>query len=265
VADGDDVTDRPGLRVLIADDERPARAKVRRFLERDPDVAFIHEAWDGPTTRTVIREAAPDLVLLDIEMPGERGIDLIASLTGAAVPHVIFVTAHDDYAVRAFELAAVDYLLKPFDAERFELAMQRAKDALDRGRDMEDVRRLARLVAEFGGAGRPPLTRIAAAHRGGRRVLIDANDIDWLEAERNYVRVHTATGCHLVRGPLAALEARLDPTRFARAGRGAVVNIARITHIEPAGHGDAVLVLRSGTRVRLSRRYAHALERRLAP
>lgn len=251
-----------GLRVLVADDERPARAKVRRFLADDPDVAVIHEAWDVPTTLAVIREAGPDLVFLDIEMPGGSGIDVLEALPPGAAPHVIFVTAHDTFAVRAFDLAAVDYLLKPFDERRFARALARVKTVIAARERAADARRLARLLAELGGPGPDRLERILVAE-GQRRRVVRLDEVDRIDAERNYVRLHAGKESWRARGTLAELEARLDPDRFVRVGRGTLVQLDRILHLEPAGHGDFILVLRDGTPVRLSRRYAERVAARI--
>ncbi len=260
------MTDPLRLRVLIADDERPARAKVRRFLANDADVGAIHEAWDGPTALAVIRDESPDLVLLDIQMPGMSGLELLASLPQEAAPHVVFITAFDAFAVQAFELAAVDYLLKPFDADRFSRAMRRAKDAVTAGRREEEMRRLRRAVAELGGTATAPLERLVVERSEGtdERQMLQLADVDRIEAERNYVRVHAGPASWRVRVTLAELEERLDPALFARVGRGTILNVARIARLEPAGHGDYTVVLRSGGRARLSRRYVDRLQGRIS-
>lgn len=250
------------LRVLIADDESPARARVRRFLADEPDILAIHEAWDGPTTLQVIREAAPDVVFLDITMPGMSGLDIAESLPAGAAPHIIFVTAHDDYAVRAFDLPAVDYLLKPFDEERFRRALDRARTATVRQQSTDDVTRLARLVQQLGAPAKPYLERILVED-GHRRVLLEVADVDRMEADRNYVLLHSARTTHRLRGTISDLERQLDPLHFARISRSLIVNLKRITHLEPAGHGDYDVSLRDGTRVRLSRRFTDRVAGRL--
>jgi two-component system, LytTR family, response regulator len=249
------------LRVLIADDERPARVRLRRLLAAEPDILAVHESWDGPTTMAVIREAEPDIVLLDITMPGMSGIDIAESLPAGAAPHIIFVTAHEDFAVRAFDVPAVDYLLKPFDAERFRRAFGRARDALAQQQTTDDAGRLARFVQQLG-AARSWMERILVED-GHRRVLVALADVDRIEADRNYVLLHTGPTVRRVRGTISDLEAQLDPARFARIGRGTIINLERVAHLEPAGHGDYIVVLRAGTRVRLSRRYSAAVAGRL--
>lgn len=259
------MTERLALRVLVADDEKPARAKVRRFLDADPDVAVVHEAWDGGTALSVIRDEEPDLVLLDIEMPGGSGLDVLASLPPDAAPHVVFITAFDEHAVRAFELAAVDYLLKPFDAARFARALARAKQAIASDRRGSELTRLASLLRDVQPAAERDAARLdrLLVDDGPRKVLVQLDEVDRLEADRNYVRVYAGGHSRRVRGTLADLESRLDPNRFARVGRGTIVNLERVTVIEPVGHGDYLLLLRDGSRVRLSRRFTAAVEARL--
>ncbi len=254
------------LRVLVADDEAPARAKVRRFLDRDPDVAIVYEARDGAATLSVIRDEAPDLVLLDIEMPGMTGLEVVAALPPEAAPHVVFVTAYDAYAVRAFELSAVDYLLKPFDAQRFAVAMTRAKRALASSRRQEDMARLVALLRERAetpaGASASYPDRLPVED-GDRTVLVRCADIDRFEADDGGVRVHAGGQTRRVRFTLAELEQRLDPARFARVGRGTIVNVDRVHAFEAVGHGDYVLIMRDHGRVRLSRRYVANVAARL--
>lgn len=254
----------PGLklRVLIADDEKPARSRLRRLLADEPDILAVHEARDGPGTLAVIREAAPDVVFLDITMPGMSGIDVAESLPPGAAPHIIFTTAHDEYAVRAFDLRAVDYLLKPFDEDRFRVALARARESLARERTTEDVERLAGLVRRIGAPAATYLERVLVED-GHRRVIVPLADVDRIEADRNYILLYAGRTVRRLRGSLAEFATQLDPAHFARIGRGTVVNLERITHLEPVGHGDYVVTLRDGTRVRLSRRYAEGVAGRL--
>ncbi len=255
------------LRVLIADDEAPARAKVRRFVERDSDVAVIFEARDGAAALSVIRDEAPDLVLLDIEMPVLTGLEVVAALSPETAPHVVFITAYDAHAVRAFELAAVDYVLKPFDAARFAVAMTRAKRALAASRRPDDLVRLLAVLQQTASA--PPGDSSAQypdrlpVEDGGRSVLVRCADIDWFEADDGEVRVHVAAQVRRIRFTLSELEQRLDPSRFARTGRSALVNLHRVHAFEAVGHGDYVLTMPGGGRVRLSRRYVSAVAARL--
>lgn len=243
------------VRVLIADDEPPARAKVRRFLAADPEIAIAGEAGSGPEAVEAIQRQRPELVFLDIQMPGLDGFGVLAALEPGTLPHVVFVTAYDEYALRAFEVHAVDYLLKPFDADRFRTALDRAKQRVRARPPADDdlEQRIRRAVAE---ARTPPayLDRILV-RTGSRAVFVRTDEIDWLEAEENYVRLHAGRESHLVRGTLAGLEERLDPAKFIRVHRSHVVNLASIRELHPWSHGDWMIVLRDGRELMLSRRY----------
>ncbi len=246
---------RAAIRALIVDDEPPARRKVRRFLEAEDDVEVVDEAGDGPAATAAIRERRPDLVFLDIQMPGADGFEVIEAL-GDTRPHIIFITAFHEHAVRAFDVEAVDYLLKPFDAERFQLALARAKERIrgdEPGLSLETMQRLLEGV----GAG-APLERILVK-REDRSFFVATAEIDWIEAADNYVKLHTRGGSYLVRGTLAGLESRLDRSRFVRISRSAIVNLERIAELRPWSHGDRIAVLRDGTELTLSRRYRKRL------
>ncbi|NIR43680.1 MAG: response regulator transcription factor [Gemmatimonadetes bacterium] len=242
------------LRALLVDDEPPARRKLRRFLDREPDVEVVGEVGDGPAAVAAIRELEPDLVFLDIQMPGADGFEVIEAL-GAARPHLIFVTAHHEHAVRAFEVEALDYLLKPFDEPRFRSALERARQRM-RGREPglpgEALRRL--LEAARGGTGQPILVK-----KDDRSFFVRQDEIDWVEAADNYVKLHTGRGAHLVRGTLGGMEDRLDPSRFVRVNRSAIVNLDRVAELRPWSHGDQIIVLEDGTELTLSRRYRKRL------
>ncbi|HSA55427.1 MAG TPA: LytTR family DNA-binding domain-containing protein [Gemmatimonadaceae bacterium] len=244
------------LRVLIADDERPARQKLRRLLSHHADVGSVFEAATGTDALRLIAGERPDLVFLDIQMSGLTGIEVLRALPSDAAPHVIFVTAYDQYAVEAFDLAAVDYLLKPYDRERFERAWGRARDALRSRERREDLERALRLLSQ----GRAETVERLLVEDGGRTVFVPVREIERLEAERNYVLIHAPPHRYRMRVKIGAIEQRLDPRRFARLGRGLLVNLDRIVEMVPAGHGDADVRLTSGVRVRLSRRYRHRLD-----
>lgn len=246
---------KPAIRALIVDDEPPARRKVRRFLESEGEIEVIGEAGDGPAAIAAIREGRPDLVFLDIQMPGADGFEVIEPL-GDACPHIIFITAFHEHAVRAFDVEAVDYLLKPFDAERFQVAVGRAKGRIRRNEPGLSPETLQRLLE--GVRGGAPLERILVK-REDRSFFVAVAEIDWVEAADNYVKLHTRRGSHLVRGTLAGLEGRLDPSRFVRISRSAIVNLERIAELRPWSHGDRIAVLRDGTELTLSRRYRKRL------
>lgn len=248
------------ITVLIVDDEPPARAKLRRFLAAEAGVEVVGEAESGTEAVAAIERLRPALVFLDVQMPGLDGFGVLAALGEALdsepLPHVVFVTAFDEYALRAFEVNAVDYLLKPFDSARFRTALERAKERLQR-RGGGDVERIAALLAQV--RPRPEyLERILVRGRD-RAVFLELSEVRWFEAEQNYVRLHTAGGSHLVRGTLAALEERLDPRHFLRIHRSRIVNTAHVRELRPWSHGDYQVVLRDGTELTLSRRYRDRL------
>ena len=225
-------------RVVIADDEAPARRIVRSYLGGRADVEVVAEAENGLEVVDAVRALGPDLVVLDIQMPGLTGFEAIDAIGLDAMPAVVFATAYDEFALRAFDVNAVDYLLKPFTRERFDRAFERA---LER-------RPIAPLMASL------PLERMVVRERD-RLFFVAVADIVHLSAEGNYVRVHTAGDSHLVRGTLADLEARLDPKRFARIHRSGIVNIEAVQEVRPHFHGDYIVTLKTGGTVRLSRRY----------
>jgi len=241
------------IRVLIVDDEPPARAKVRRFAEADPDLEVVGEAASGTEAVAAVEDLAPALVFLDVQMPGMDGFATLEALAGSDLPHVVFATAYDEYAVRAFEVHAVDYLLKPFGPDRFARAMERAKERIRARQDGDLDRRLRQVLAEA--RPRPaPLDRILVP-TGEKSILLQVERIDWIEAEQNYVRLHVGSTSYLARGTLAGLEERLDPGKFIRIHRSRIVNVDRVREIHPWSHGDQLLVLRDGTELLMSRRY----------
>ena len=242
-------------RVLIADDEAPARRLLRSCLARHDDVEVIGEAENGLEAVHAIRSLEPQLVLLDVQMPGLTGFEVIEAIGAEAMPAVIFATAYDEFALQAFDVHAVDYLLKPFSRERFDVAFERAQTRLENGQG--DAGKLATLLASLPHAA-SHLERIVVRH-GDRLFFVTTNDVVHLTAEGNYVRLHTPEGSHLVRGTLADLETRLDPKRFARIHRSGIVNIEAIKEVQSHFHGDYIIVLRSGETLRLSRRYQERL------
>lgn len=255
--------DRRALDVVIVDDERPARQKLRRFLGDEDGIRIVGEASDGASAAEAVREHRPDLLFLDIRMPGAGGFDVLESLDDVR-PHVVFVTAYEEHAVRAFDVGAVDYLLKPFDRTRFKRALERVIDRMesdDAAPDPATLERVWSALRSLGAAGtaHPPLERILV-RKGDRSFFIATARVDWLEAAGNYVRVHAGEEAHLIRSTLKHLEERLDPGRFARIGRGAIVNLDRVREIHDWSHGDRLIVLVDGTQLKLSRRYRKRIE-----
>ncbi|TXG02375.1 LytR/AlgR family response regulator transcription factor [Massilia arenae] len=237
------------MHLLIVDDERPARERLRRMLALEAGIGPVREAADGVEALRMVESERPDALLLDIEMPELSGIDLAASLPAPA-PLVVFVTAHEDYALRAFDSEAVDYLLKPFDQARLQRALERLR---------------ARLAAPMQAAA--PLAsaprQLLVSERGATRV-VQVADIEWLETADNYVALHTSAGAPLLRQTLGALLGQLGPA-FVRCHRRAAVSLSAVARLEPLDKGDCELVLRSGARVPCSRQYRPALLERLGP
>lgn len=246
------------LRVVLADDEPLGRLALRQLIARHPDLEVAGEACDGHDAVALVEQLRPDVLLLDVQMPELDGFGVIAEL--AAPPPTIFVTAHDSFAVRAFETHALDYLLKPVGAERFDASLARLRRELANHRAVEVGRRMAELVASVG-ARAAPRERLVA-RLGDRSSVIAVDDIDWIEAQDYCAAVHVATTVHVVRQSLTALEAQLDPARFVRIHRSAMVNVARIRELHH-GAGELVVVLHSGERLPVSRRRRESLERLL--
>jgi two-component system LytT family response regulator len=245
------------IRALIADDEAPARRRIRNLLRHRDEYDVVAEAKTGPDTVSAVRTHRPDLLFLDIQMPGLTGFEVLSSLDPAEVPITIFVTAYDDHAIRAFEAHAIDYLLKPFDDERFEAALHYAGRRL-RERNAERLGgHLHALLNHAVGDG-PPSTPARASFAVRKRdsiELVPAADIDWVEAAGDYVRLHAGGRAHLMRATLRDMEERLDRQSFLRIHRSTIVRLDRIGRLIPRARGDYGVVLRDGTELRLSRTY----------
>lgn len=251
------------MRILIVDDERPARDKLRRMLALEPDISAIDEARDGVEALERLATFAPDLLLLDIQMPEISGLDVAASLPAPA-PLVVFVTAYDEYAIRAFDANAIDYLLKPYDQQRLQRALRRARDRL--APPVAAVAAVA-AVAEaplapvVAASPLPAVTQLLVPERGGTRI-VRVEQIQWIETADNYVVLHTADGAPLMRQTLAGLVEKLG-ARFLRCHRRAAVQLDCIASIQALDKGDSELILRSGARVPCSRQYRAELMARL--
>jgi two-component system LytT family response regulator len=232
------------IRTLIVDDEPLARDRLRGFLRAEPSVEVTGECGSGPEAIAMIKAATPDLVFLDMQMPGCDGLQVIAQLPEDQRPAIIFATAHERFALDAFDVAAVDYLLKPFDRERFQQALRRAQDHLQRQRGTEI------LPASAGGVPKPDRIAVKA---DGRLVFLQPAEIIRVEAADNYVMLHLTTGRLMLRETMGAIETRLGTQQFARVNRSAIVQLDQIKEIQPAQHGDYTVVLRDGTKLPLSR------------
>ncbi len=245
------------LRAVIADDEPLARRRLRGGLAADRDLEIVAECSNGLEAVEAIEREKPDFVFLDVRMPGLDGLEVLDKVPAEERPRVIFVTAYDRYAVRAFDLRAVDYVLKPYDDERLLAAVTRAKDSLSA--PAPAVGDLLELLRRLGQSAPSP---IAVRTRRGI-VLVPVEEIDWIEAEDNYVRLHVGPKSHLLRSTLAEMEARLPESRFLRVHRGAIVNVDRMRELQPSTHGDFKILLRDGAMVPMSRRFRSQVQERL--
>jgi two-component system LytT family response regulator len=281
------------MRVLIVDDESLARQRVRRLLKAQTDVDVVGEAESGHEAVAMIRALQPDLVCLDVQMPGLDGFGVLQELDGGHVPMVLFITAYDEHAQRAFDVHAVDYVLKPVDEDRFRVAFEKARKqranavAAERlGELLETVRRLADGGAALAdakeatsAAGDAVVNAVPGANAGagatgryasrilvkqdGRMFFVKTADIDWIEADRNYVRLHVGSTAHSIRERISGIEETLDPRLFARIHRSTIVNLNRVREMQQWFSGDYVVILDDGTRLRLSRHYRDRVEKQV--
>lgn len=240
------------IRALIVDDEPLARERLRALLAAERDVRVEGECADGDEAVAAIRATAPDLIFLDVQMPGTGGFEVIREVGPERMPYVVFATAYDAFALRAFEVGALDYLLKPFDEERVRTAMERARERIASGGPRLDDNVLALLRGLHSPAA---FAERLTVRTGTRYVVVAVADVDWIQAEDNYVRLHVGTASHLMRETLAAMERTLDPRRFVRVHRSTIVNVERVRSIESWGLGEFLLVLKDGTKLQSSRGY----------
>lgn len=250
-----------GLCVMVADDEAPARQRIIDLLHRDSQVAAIVEASDGLSAVKLIRTRRPDLIFLDVQMPELDGLEVIAEVGAESMPLTVFVTAYDEHAIRAFEANALDYLLKPFSDQRFEATMARVSIRMDERSVREFGRRMLRLISAAS-AREVPLDRLVVKSGGSTR-FVRVADIDWIEAAGVYANLHVGGKELLYRAALSELAERLDPVRFVRVHRSAIVNIESVLRLEPISHGEFEVILKDGSRAKISRTYRSQLEKRL--
>ena len=252
------MADATRIRALVVDDEPLARAMILEMLETDSNVEIVGECANGREAVEVIKSSAPDIVFLDIQMPEVGGFEVLESLDANAHPYVIFVTAYDQYAVRAFEVHALDYLLKPFDRERFEGAWRRAKAQIKLDRTSRRDQDIIALLEELK-AGPRYLERLVIKN-GGRVFFLHVQDIHCIEAEGNYVRVYDHQKGYLLRETISSLEEQLDPKQFLRIHRSAIVKIDRIKEMQPWFHGEYRIIMENGKQLALSRNYRANLQ-----
>jgi two-component system, LytTR family, response regulator len=246
------------LTVLLVDDEPLAREGLRLLLERDPDIAAVQQAKNGHEAVAVIRREQPDLVFLDVQMPEMDGFAAVRQIGADQMPAVVFVTAHDQYAIQAFEINAIDYLLKPVTADRFAKAMARVKARLAVKNGDDTNRQILSLLETLASPTRY-LKRLAV-RTAGRTILVAVDEIDWVEAAENYVQLHTSAGSHLLHITLTTLEKSLDPAIFLRIHRSVIVNVTRIRELQPVMHGEYAITLASGARLQSGRNYSDRLK-----
>jgi two-component system, LytTR family, response regulator len=261
------------IQTLIVDDEPTARRGVRLLLERDAELAVIGEAASGSEAARKIAEEKPDLVFLDVQMPEMDGFKVLEAVQGKHAPVVIFVTAYDQHALRAFEVNAIDYLLKPYDDERFWAAVRRAKSEIQRRQTDTLGAKLNNLLSYLQSSTTPPAAEgpesAAPSDRillksGGEIYFLKADEIDWIEAEGDYMKFHAAGRTHLLRETMGHLEQRLDANRFIRIHRSTIVNIDRVKKLSPSFAGEYAVILHDGTKLKLSRGYHERLQKLLS-
>jgi two-component system, LytTR family, response regulator len=250
------------IRTLIVDDEPLARERLATLLQSEPDIEVIGQCRDGEEATTAIHDHSPDLVFLDVQMPQMNGFEVIDAIGTEKMPLVIFVTAYDQHALKAFQVRALDYLLKPFDRERFTEALTRARKQMERDETGDIGRRLLALVKDL--RRDQPRTERLVVKSGGRLFFLRVDEIDWVEAAGNYVRLHVGTTSHLLRETMNAIEGRLDPEKFFRIHRSRIVNMERIKELQPWLNGEYAVLLQTGTRLTLSRGCREKLQERLS-
>ena len=251
------------IQAIIVDDEKPARRRLRELLEKQPDIAIVAECSNGAEAVRKIRALQPDLLFLDIQMPGLDGFGVVDAIGAAQMPATIFVTAYDRYALKAFEVSALDYLLKPFSDDRFERSLARVLSFVRTSRREELNHRILSLLDQI----QPEQSQNTGApldclmiKNGGRVHFLRVEEIDWIEAAGVYVQIHTAGKTWLHRISLGELEAKLDARRFLRIHRSTIVNWQRIRELHPHSHGDFLVVLHDGAELKLSRSYRQKVE-----
>ena len=246
------------IRAMIVDDEPLARRGIRAHLAEEKDIEVVAECGDGREAARLILELEPDLVFLDVQMPELDGFGVLKEAAAGRLPSVIFVTAYDKYALRAFDVHALDYLLKPFDAERFAKALARARSQMEREGLSEISLRLQSLIEDL--KTNQKYAERLVVKTAGRIFFLGVGEIDWVEAADNYVRLHAGRDSHLLRETMSSIEKRLDPALFLRVHRSAIVNVRRIKELRPLFRGEYEIILQGGTRLATGRGYRDKLQ-----
>jgi two-component system LytT family response regulator len=262
-------SDRPNgsaIRTIIADDERLARRKLRILLGSEPQVEVVAECPNGRQTVSAIRSFRPDILLLDIQMPDLNGFEVLSEISSDEMPQVIFTSAYDQYAIRAFEAHALDYLLKPFDQDRLHAAIERASLEIRKSKDQEFTNRVLELLSTVKSQKKPTpeFEDRLAIRTNGRVVFLNLDEIHWVEAAANYVRLNTAKDSYLFRETISRISGRLNPADFVRIHRSMIVNVRRIKELIPVNSGEYVVVLNSGKELSCSRGYRANLQHLIA-
>ncbi|HYE74126.1 MAG TPA: LytTR family DNA-binding domain-containing protein, partial [Blastocatellia bacterium] len=254
------------IRAILVDDEKPARRRLRELLERQSEIAIVGECSNGEDAVQKIRETKPDLLFLDIQMPGLDGFGVVNEIGAAQMPATIFVTAYDQYALKAFEVSALDYLLKPFSDERFERSLSRVLSFIRTQQREELNQRILALLDQVQPSHAKQSVNTASPldcliiKNGGRVIFLQVEEIDWIEAAGVYVQLHAGKKTLLHRMSLSELESKLDARRFVRIHRSAIVNLQKIKELHPHSHGDFLVVMHDGTELKLSRSYRQKVE-----
>jgi two-component system, LytTR family, response regulator len=256
------MTETTKIRAVIVDDEELGRDRIQSLLSEHRDIHVAGVCSDGMSAIETIEREKPDIVFLDVQMPEMNGFDVLRGLDMERMPAVVFVTAHDGYALQAFEIHALDFLLKPFDQARFEKALDRARAQLSTTKDAQLDPKILSLIEDLRGDKKYPERLIVKS--SGRVFFIRTDEIDWVEASGNYVKVHARDDSHLLRESMKNMEGKLDPKAFVRIHRSAIVNIDRIKELEPWFHGEYIVIMRDGTRLTASRVFSDRLSALIA-
>jgi two-component system LytT family response regulator len=253
IANAGSRTDECMIRAVLIDDEPPARRKLRHLLSPEPDIDIVGEAGSGAQAVELLNRFQPDLAFLDIQLPDCTGFDVVRSLQYRDRLHLVFVTAHDDFALKAFEVHALDYLLKPVEPSRFSQSLQRVRRMIEKPNSGQIAGRLDELVQALRAS--PAYARRLLIEENGRSVFVDVSRIDWVEAARNYVCVHAGDRTYILRSSLESIAAKLDGRTFRQINRSELVNIERIAEVRSWFHGDQRIILKTGKELNWSRRY----------